>query len=180
VLSIIQTSTVTVLFPKASGLSTEEVIHVTGRATRVSAALTLMGVIAVGIAGPVLLRLFYGSEYLKGVNTFRVLLLEMLFAGSTFLLSQAFMALGRPGLVTTLQAVGLAISIPGMLWLIPRWGALGASVALILSTISRFVLIYISFPLILKTRPPDLFLKSSDVKTLVAIIVRLTGTRDAI
>jgi O-antigen/teichoic acid export membrane protein len=174
-LGIIQFSAVTVLFPKASGLSTEEVIEVTGRTLRVSAALTVSGAVVLGVAGPVLLRLLYGKEYLQGVNTFRVLLLEMLLAGSTFLLSQAFMAVGRPGFVTALQAVGLTISIPGMLWLIPRWGILGAAIALLISTISRFVLIYISFPLVLKTNAPDLRFKSEDAKSILAIIGRLAG-----
>ncbi len=82
---------------------------------------------------------------------------------------------GSTGLVTTLQAVGLAISIPGMLWLIPRWGILGAAVALLISTISRFALIYISFPLVLKTAAPDLRFKSEDAKSMVAIIARLAG-----
>jgi O-antigen/teichoic acid export membrane protein len=156
-------------------LSTEEVIEVTGRTLRVSAALTVSGAVVLGVAGPVLLRLLYGKEYLQGVNTFRVLLLEMLLAGSTFLLSQAFMAVGRPGFVTALQAVGLTISIPGMLWLIPRWGILGAAIALLISTISRFVLIYISFPLVLKTNAPDLRFKSEDAKSILAIIGRLAG-----
>jgi O-antigen/teichoic acid export membrane protein len=167
VLGIIQTSAVTVLFPKAAGLSKDEVIEVTGRATRASAAVTVFGGIVVGLGGPMLLRLLYGKEYIHSVATFRVLLLEMTVSGSAFLLSQAFMALGRPGLVTILQAAGLALSIPTMLWLIPKWGVLGAATALMISTLARFILIYFSFPLVLKTRAPDLWPKAEEVMLLM-------------
>lgn len=176
VLGIIQTSAVTVLFPTAAGLSKSEVIEVTGRANRASAAVTILGGIVVGLAGPMLLRLLYGNEYIHSVGTFRVLLLEMTISGSAFLLSQAFMALGRPGLVTILQAVGLALSIPTMLWLIPKWGVLGAATALMISTLARFMLIYLSFPLVLKTRAPDLLPKAEDVMLLMNQVKRRMGT----
>jgi O-antigen/teichoic acid export membrane protein len=114
-----------------------------------------------------LLRLLYGKEYIHSVATFRVLLLEMTVSGSAYLLSQAFMALGRPGLVTILQAAGLALSIPTMLWLIPKWGVLGAATALMISTLARFMLIYLSFPLVLKTRAPDLLPKAEEVMLLM-------------
>jgi O-antigen/teichoic acid export membrane protein len=167
ILGIIQTSAVTVLFPKAAGLSTDEVISLTGRATRVSATLTLSGGVVVALVGPWLLRLLYGKEYVHSVGTFRVLLLEMTVSGSVFLLAQAFMALGRPGLVTILQAMGLALSVPMMLWLIPKWGVLGAATALMISTLTRFILIYSSFKLFLKTPPPDLMPRVEDLRILV-------------
>jgi|GraSoi2013_115cm_1033766.scaffolds.fasta_scaffold17404_1 O-antigen/teichoic acid export membrane protein len=166
-LGIIQTSVVTVLFPKAAALSTDEVIALTGRATRVSASVTALGGVVVALVGPWLLRLLYGKEYMHSVGAFRVLLLEMTLSGSGFLLAQAFMALGRPGLVTILQALGLALSIPTMLWLIPKWGVLGAATALMFSTLARFMFIYVSFRLFLKTRPPDLIPKFEDIRALV-------------
>ena len=167
IMSIIQSSAVTVLFPKAAGLSTGEVIELTGRATRISGSLTLLSSLFVAFAGPWLLKIFYGREYIHSVGAFRTLLLEVTISGCAFLLSQAFMALGRPGLVTILQALGLALSIPLMLWLIPLWGVLGAATALTLSTGARAILIYISFPIFLRTRPPSLLPRSADFTILL-------------
>jgi O-antigen/teichoic acid export membrane protein len=177
VLGVIQTSAVTVLFPKAAGLSAEEVISLTGRATRVSATLTTLGGVVVALVGPWLLRLLYGKEYIHSVGTFRVLLLEMTISGSVFLLAQAFMALGRPGLVTILQGTGLALSVPIMLWLIPKWGVLGAATALMISTLARFIFIYSSFRLFLKTKPPDLVPKWEDIRVLLDRVRRRTELR---
>ncbi|ADW71504.1 polysaccharide biosynthesis protein (plasmid) [Granulicella tundricola MP5ACTX9] len=162
IMSVIQSSAVTVLFPKATGLSTEEVIGLTGRATRISAGLTLMGSLVVAFVGPWLLKIFYGRKYIHSVGAFRVLLLEVTISGCAFLLSQAFMALGRPGLGTVLQAIGLALSIPLMLWLIPMWGVLGAATALTISTVARTILVYFSFRMFLKIRPPDIIPKRED------------------
>ena len=167
IMSIIQSSAVTVLFPKAAGLSMGEVIELTGRATRISGSLTLLSSLLVAFVGPWLLKIFYGREYIHSVGAFRTLLLEVTISGCAFLLSQAFMALGRPGLVTILQALGLALSIPLMLWLIPLWGVLGAATALTLSTGARAILIYISFPVFLRTRPPSLLPRREDLTILL-------------
>ena len=179
IMSIIQSSAVTVLFPKAAGLSTDEVIRLTGRATRISASLTVLSSLFVAVVGPWLLKIFYGREYIHSVGAFRVLLLEVTISGCAFLLSQAFMALGRPGLVTILQAIGLALSIPLMLWLIPLWGVLGAATALTLSTAARTILIYLSFRVFLKTRPPDLIPKREDFVMLIDQVRLRMTTRNA-
>jgi hypothetical protein len=54
-----------------------------------------------------------------------------------------------------------------MLWLIPKWGVLGAATALMISTLTRFILIYSSFKLFLKTPPPDLMPRVEDLRILV-------------
>ena len=86
----------------------------------------------------------------------RMLLVEVTLSGCVFVLAQAFMALGRPGMVTLLQAAGLSISIPIMILLVPRWGIAGAALALLVSTTARFLLVLASFPMILKVSAPSL------------------------
>jgi O-antigen/teichoic acid export membrane protein len=169
-LGVIQSSVVTVLFPKTTSLGMEEVIRVTGRAARISSVVTLGCGAVVAFAGPRLLRILYGKEYVHSLGTFRVLLLEMFLGGAIYVLSQSFMALGRPGLVTILQALGLTLSVPAMLWLIPKWGILGAAVALLMSTSARFFLLYVSFVFVLKTKPPNLIPKKEDFRYLLQIV----------
>ena len=72
------------------------------------------------------------------------------------------MALGRPGMVTLLQGLGLALSVPLMLLLIPRWGIAGAAASLLLSTCARFIFICVSFNLTLRVPFPRLMPDKSD------------------
>jgi len=175
-LNIFQASVVTVLFPKATGLSTEQAVAMTARAARVSTAITSLCALCIAILGPVLLRIFYGAEYAKSALTLRLLLVEVTIAGCAFVLAQAFMALGKPGLVTFLQGVGLAVSVPMMFLLIPRWGTMGAAVALLISTLTRLALIYGSFIFVLKVRPPSLFVNRDDFNLLLSAL-RKKGVR---
>ena len=85
-------------------------------------------------------------------------------------MAQAFKAVGRPGVVTILQGIGLALCIPMMLWLIPKWGLAGAAAALLISTAARFLFIYISFRVFLRTRMPRLLPRLDDFHFVVSIV----------
>ena len=106
----------------------------TGDCVRISGLVTAVCGILVCLAGPTLLRIFYGSEYVAAAGALRILVVEVVLSGATYVLAQAFMALDRPGVVTMLQATGLSLSIPLMFVLIPRLGIYGAAISLLTST----------------------------------------------
>lgn len=163
-LNVFQTSVVNVLFSKATGRPHEEVIAITGRAARISAALTaLAAILAMGIS-PILLRLLYGKEYLEAVAVFRIFVVEVTVSSTVWVLGQAFMAMGRPGLVTVLQSLGVGLSFPLMLVLIPRFGLIGAGFAILGSTTVRLIFILGNFPLTLKVPPPGLLITRADIE----------------
>ncbi len=174
--NVFQNSVVPILFPKASGQTPERIIELTGRAARVSLTLTASATTFVGVAGPTLLKVFYGKDYTSASTCLRILLLEVTLSGLVFVLAQAYMALGHPGTVSILQAVGLAVSVPLMLVLIPRLGITGAALSLLLSTSTRLVLILIGFRFYLKIGLPDLVPKRSDYASLTAGLRRRTQT----
>jgi O-antigen/teichoic acid export membrane protein len=178
-LNLFQNSVVMVLFPKAAGRSVSEVVAMTGHSARVSGLITALSGIFVSIAGPTLLRILYGREYVVAVGTLRILLIEVVLSGMTFVLAQAFMALGHPGVVTILQAIGLSLSVPMMLWLIPRYGIYGAAVSLLTSTVARLLFIYTGFRVFLKVRPPRLLPGLNDVKLLLHTALSLRPERAA-
>jgi O-antigen/teichoic acid export membrane protein len=178
-LNLFQNSVVMVLFPKAAGRSKEDVVHMTGEAARISGLACASCGVIVCAAGPTLLRILYGQEYVAAVSALRILVLEVILSGATFVLAQAFMALDRPGVVTILQAIGLSLSIPMMLWLIPRLGIYGAAISLLASTIARLLFICVGFRVFLKTRPPDLLPKVSDVRMLLGALSKLRAERTA-
>ena len=91
-----------------------------------------------------------------------ILAIEVVLSGTTWVLAQAFMALGRPGTLTVMQGIGLGLTVPLMLLLIPTYGLEGAGLALLGSTSIRLVFVIVSFPLILKVRPPGLLMTRDD------------------
>lgn len=166
VLNVIQTALCVVLFPKATGRAPDEVLTLTGRAVRVSMALTLVGAIAAVLLAPFGLRLLYGPQFLAALPVFRILVPEVLLSGVAAVLTQAWMALGRPGTVTLVQVSSFALALLMMLILIPRHGLIGAGLALLLATSVRLGLLLLCYPLLLKTRPPSLLLSRTDLRWL--------------
>jgi O-antigen/teichoic acid export membrane protein len=166
VLNVFQQSAVMVLFPKAAGATTDAVMAMTGRAARLSTIVAAAFALLVAVLGPMLIRLVYGPAYTAAVSALRILVIEVVLAGLTYVLAQAFMALGRPGVVTLLQAVGLAISFPLMLWWIPRFGIAGAALALLCSTAVRLLLVVIGLKVMFGRRRLSLLPRAEDVQTL--------------
>lgn len=178
-LNVFQLSVVMVLFPKAAGHDADKVLAMTGDAVRVSALVTAFCGGAVCIVGPLLLRLLYGQEYVSAVGALRILVLEAVLSGVTFVLAQAFMALNRPGVVTALQALGLSLSIPMMLWLIPRFGIYGAAIALLTSTCARVLFVRLGFRIFLKHPAPRLIPMRRDFEMLAGALSSFTRERAA-
>ncbi len=173
-LSIFRLSIVTVLLPKMAARSQKEVVETTGRAARICAALTLMTGLIMVVIAPQLITLLYGAEFLETVVLFRISVLEVLLLGITLVLSQAFLSLNKPGIVTVLQATGLVAGIPLRLILIPAYGFVGAGIAILLSTIIRFIFILACFPIFLKCKVPNLLVTKADISYLTKNILKIT------
>ena len=124
------------------------------------------------VAGPYLLILLYGPEYAGAAAILRILVIEVIIGGATQVLSQAFMALSRPGVITALQAVGLLLTVPLMLILVPRFGIEGAAFSLLLSTCARFAFVLVSFSRFLDLPRPALLPRRADVSFLCDEISR--------
>jgi O-antigen/teichoic acid export membrane protein len=164
--NLFQLSVVMVLFPKAAGQPTETVIELAESSARLSTMVTGACCAIAAMFGPTLLRLLYGAEYAADARSLRLLLLEVTISGAVLILAQAFMALGHPGVVAILQGIGLSVTIPMMLWLVPRLGVQGAAISLLVSTLARFVLVYLGFRFILKVRTPQLWPRIGDFRIL--------------
>jgi O-antigen/teichoic acid export membrane protein len=171
-LNMCHTSVVSVLFPKSVGRSVSEIIRMTGSAARLSTSLTALAGIIVCVFGPFILRLLYGPAYSVATDILRILTMEVVIGGLVSVLSQAPMALGRPGVVTLLQTLGLALTVPLMMVFVPKYGLIGAGYALLISTTCRLLFIVISFPLFLKVSCPRLLLTRLDLES---VLIRITS-----
>lgn len=171
-LNVFQNSVVMVLFPRAAGREPLEALALTSRAARVSLLITGLSAAFVALAGPALLRIFYGKAYARSSTSLRLLLVEVTISGCVFVLAQMFMALGRPGTVTVLQGIGLGLSVPLMIVLIPRYGINGAAASLLISTCFRFAFMYFSFRWVLKLPLPSLLPRREDLSLLLSALNR--------
>jgi O-antigen/teichoic acid export membrane protein len=115
---------------------------------------------------PVAIRALYGAGFGETIPTLRVLFVEVTLAGTVMVLAQAPMALGRPGVTTILQAVGLVLTIPLMLWLVPKEGIVGAAYALLITTTCRLVILLAAFPVLLKLPAPSLWFTRNDADSV--------------
>jgi O-antigen/teichoic acid export membrane protein len=143
----------------------------TSRAMRMSTILCALGGIGIAVLGPTALSLLYGKEFRGASVVLRILVLEVVLGGAAQVLAQAFMALGRPGVITGLQVTGLALTVPLMLVLVPRFGIVGAGTALLGSTVARLIFVIASFPVFLKMRVPDLLPMREDWRFLARAVV---------
>lgn len=174
-LNAFHTSVIMVLFPKAVSQSSAVVREMTSRAMRMSTLLTTVVGMGIIVVGPQILALLYGAEYRDANAVLRILVVEVVLSGATLVLSQAFMAIGRPGVITALQLMGLLLTVPLMTLLVPRYGIVGAGTALLLSTTSRFIFVLMSFPIFLKMPVPHVLPKQEDFAYLCRAIVKWTG-----
>ena len=165
-LMVVQMAINTVLFPKTASLPQKEVLAITGRAARVGATLSACGGAVIFVAGPWLIGLFYGPDFLGAVTVLRLLAVEVVLANVTLILAQPFMALNRPGLVAFLQSSGLLLCILLLVLLAPTLGLTGVGIAMLSATSFRFIGVLASYRLVLKTPPPRLLLRWSDVREL--------------
>jgi len=166
-LRMVPAATVTVLFPKAAGQSQEETVALTGRAVRATLAAMVVTAVAAALAGPFVIATFYGSEFIGAVPVMRVLLADVLIRGVVRVLAQAFMASGRPGLVSIVQGVTIGVSIPLVLLLVPRYGLVGAGLGMLIASAFQLIVTLACFPLVLRHRVPRLRITLDEVASFL-------------
>jgi O-antigen/teichoic acid export membrane protein len=159
---------VTVLFPEASRRDTMDAVSLLARASWVAATITCILGLGLAIVAPILLELLYGKAFAPAADPFRILLVAVVLKGINQILSQAFTSSGRPGIVSALLVLGLAVTVGVMLLLVPRYGLSGAAVAVLISTLVRFALTLLCFPLVLDVPLHRLLPRRHDLQWLLS------------
>ena len=166
VLAVLPTAVSPITLPKSSGLATEDIMELTGRAVRMTLFVMAVASLPLWFCGGFLIKLVYGAQFVRSAVILPFLVLEAILDGLTSVMSQAFLASGLPGMVTLLQGSGLITSIPLLYWAIPRYGAPGAACALMLATSIRFAFVLANFPLRLKVSPPNMIIQREELLVL--------------
>lgn len=166
VIQIIPSAIVPVLMPKVTGLARDEAVAIGGRTVRIASLIMICCAIPIFLFSPTLLQLIYGVHFVSATHVFQLLLGAGILSGMVELFAQLFMALGRPGLMTSLEGGGLAVTFILLIILVPYFGLVGAGIALLASSLLRLLAILISFPVVLKISAPSLRPNIDDLSTV--------------
>lgn len=168
VIGMLSSSISTVLLPKIAGIREDQIGSKVEQMAAVCTMLSALAVVVLLIAGPLLLRLLYGMDFVSGALAFRLLVVEASLGGIATVMNQAFLALGKPGTITGLQGISVVLSISLLLLLAPRYGLEGAGSALLIGTSARFILTYMSLGRLLNRKSIRLWLGYREILGFVA------------
>ncbi|PLS01514.1 lipopolysaccharide biosynthesis protein [Neobacillus cucumis] len=160
--NIFQNAIVDVLFPMIAGEENNSVIELTSKTTRIAGFIISIFGLILFILAPFLLKILYGEEFSGALLLLRILIISTILNSISWILSQAFMSLNRPGVVTLLQLFNLILFIPVCMFFANSLGLNGVGTAFLISSCSRILLVLICFPLILKVSVPKLFILKED------------------
>jgi len=146
-----------VLLPKSAGRSIGDVTAMTGRVLAVATPLLVLPAIVFILAGGLLLRLLYGVEFTVGNWALNALLVEAVLSSITYVITQPYLAVNRPGVITVIQATSLPVLALAMGLLVPSWGINGAAIGLLISTSYRALATYLAYRFMLRVSPPRLW-----------------------
>lgn len=107
--------------PKADAARTASVL------TRTTLAVTVALAVPAWLLGPAMVRIVYGREFVDAGVALRWIIPGVVAYSIVAVLSRYVVGRGRPGLGTVVLLAGLAVNIAANLYLIPRYGILGAA-----------------------------------------------------
>jgi O-antigen/teichoic acid export membrane protein len=164
VLNLILQSVYIVLFPTVVGKPLHTISEAVCCAARINTAISLVPAVLIGLSGAQLIQFVYGREFVTSSIVIWLLLGDTLLNGISRLLAQTMMAIGRPGVITILNALHFVIFIPLSLILLPRYQIVGVAAAMVVATSARVLLTVACYPRVLGLERPRLLLSLSDLK----------------
>jgi O-antigen/teichoic acid export membrane protein len=167
-LSIVQTSLVSVLFPRASSLGPEEGIALIDRTARLSTVVSIGLGIAFLVAVPIVLPRLYGEQFSAAILLMPLLSAEAVVSGFGGILKQSFLASGRPFVGTLIEAGSILCAIGLLFLLVPRMNILGAATALLCTSLIRVGVIMLAYRFVLDRPMPRLLPCAADLDYLRA------------
>ena len=94
---------------------------------------TVVGAVAIGLLGAIVIPVAFGSAFQDAVPLLAVLMPAALILGMNDILSTAFLGIDRPDITSKGELVGLVVTVAALSVLLPRYGVLGAALASLLA-----------------------------------------------
>lgn len=160
---IVFTPATGILLSAMSGQDRDRAAQLHHLALRLTIASYLPLVAVTLLVDRIVMTVFYGSEFLSAVPVFRVLVIEAVLNRMATVSSQLYLSLGRPALNSIIRGLELALVLFLMVALAPRFGPMGAALALLAGTVLRLALLWGGLITHLQLAFPRLWLGPSDV-----------------
>lgn len=128
-----------VTFSKGASQRTDDARITIGRSFRASLVCLLLGCVLIYAAAPFLIGLVFGSAFTGSIAACRILLPGTLVLGLNQVLYNGSSALGRPGLPSIAEGLGMLVTALGLYLLVPRYGYIGAAIVSSVAYASSFV-----------------------------------------
>lgn len=157
VITTLSSAVAPVLLPKSAGRSIGDATAMTGRVLVIATPLLVLPAVGFMLAGGLLLRLLYGTEFTVGQWALSALILEAVISSITYVITQPYLAVNRPGVITIIQATSLPVLALAMWLLVPPLGINGAALGLLVSTCYRASATYLAYRLLLRVPAPRLW-----------------------
>jgi len=93
------------------------------------------------LVSPRVIPILFGSEFASATAPALVLLVAAVFLGSNYILSSGLRAVGYPAIPSVGEGVGVAVSLVGLYWALPRFGMMGAAWVSLASYAATFVVL---------------------------------------
>ncbi|MFI5316311.1 MAG: lipopolysaccharide biosynthesis protein [Myxococcota bacterium] len=132
-LRVVPESISAALLPKLTTLTSAETGRYTARVTRNLVLWVCLSGLALGVSAPILVPVLFGRPYAASVLPLLVLLPATALVTLRAMVTNYFIAMGRPGFNARVQVIAVAVNVAANLWAIPRFGILGAAFASLLS-----------------------------------------------
>jgi O-antigen/teichoic acid export membrane protein len=88
-------------------------------------------------------------------------------SGTSYVLTQAFLAAVKPGVIAIIQAASILLALQPLLVLIPRFGLIGVASAILIATALRELATMSCLSIILKVPMPSPILTFGDIRFVV-------------
>lgn len=130
-----------IVFPNVVGSERSLALDKISRIFKLNLALSGASALVLGLLAPVLLPLLFGTEFYPSVGLARILLGGIVLLGCNYVLSDGLRGMGFPLLPSVAEALGFAVTVGGLLLLLPSLGILGAAWVSVFSYGMAFVVL---------------------------------------
>ncbi len=168
---LIPSSLSAILFPKVSSMEKKDATFVTVKSTKHTFYIVLISGMILALVSKFMIQILYGSNYLKSVEPFIILLPGILLLSITKVLTSDLAGRGKPEFGAISSFVSLVINVTLNILLIPRWGINGAAFSTTVCYSAATILVVVSFSRLTNTPIKEFFrLKKEDISVYKKIL----------
>lgn len=152
----------TVLFPRVASIGNIQANQITPKVSRHTLFILFLASIGLLALAKPFIQLMFGSAFLPSVNPLIILLPGIVTLSLSKVLTSDLAGRGKPEFGALSSFVSLAVNVPLIIFLVPKWGICGAAFASTVAYTLATVVVIISFVRVSNISLVNLFLIKTD------------------